>query len=559
MVNSERKENMFEKNKDFYPTPKRVIEKMMDGIQLELAHTILEPSAGSGNIVEWFKEKEQQKFSRWSKYTFNIDCIELDQNLRHILKGKGFRVVGDDFLNYQTMKKYDLIVMNPPFSNGYKHLLKALEIQEKNGGAIVCLLNAETIKNPYSAERKALQNKLDRLNANIEFINDAFIDAERKTNVEIALIKVIIPEKEEESFLINRLQKANEKKEENDNYKETQLVENDYIQGYIKQYNFELEAGIALIKEYHAMRPYILSSFEKDKKTGETIQTGGCILKLDLSSNTNGYSNKLSINSFIQEVRMKYWDALFKNPRFTGQLTTNLKKEFIGKVEELKDYDFSMYNIIEIKKQIFENVIKGVENSIVELFDELSHKYSYLDNTSNNIHYYNGWKTNKAHIINRKVIIPLNAWDLYFKKFRLGYSDVYTKLSDIEKCFNYLDGGLTDGVEALEILGDAEEKQQSKDIKFKYFNVTFYKKGTCHITFTNENLLKKFNIFGSQSKGWLPPCYGKKNYNDMTQEEKRVIDSFEGERNYQKVINNPKYYLSYNSMNLLEVSNKKVR
>lgn len=48
----------------------------------------------------------------------------------------------------------------------------------------------------------------------------------------------------------------------------------------------------------------------------------------------------------------------------------------------------------------------------------------------------------------------------------------------------------------------------------------------------------------------------KKNYNDMTQEEKRVIDSFEGERNYQKVINNPKYYLSYNSMNLLEVSNK---
>ena len=123
---------MFEKNKDFYPTPKRVIEKMMDGIQLELVHTILEPSAGSGNIVEWFKEKEQQKFSRWSKYTFNIDCIELDQNLRHILKGKGFRVVGDDFLNYQTMKKYDLIVMNPPFSNGYKHLLKALEIQCKH-------------------------------------------------------------------------------------------------------------------------------------------------------------------------------------------------------------------------------------------------------------------------------------------------------------------------------------------------------------------------------------------------------------------------------------------
>ena len=35
--------------------------------------------------------------------------------------------------------------MNPPFSNGDKHLLKALKMQEK-GGAIICLLNAETIR-----------------------------------------------------------------------------------------------------------------------------------------------------------------------------------------------------------------------------------------------------------------------------------------------------------------------------------------------------------------------------------------------------------------------------
>ena len=39
--------------------------------------------------------------------------------------------------------------MNPPFSEGDKHLLKAINIM-KNGGQIVCILNAETIKNPYS-------------------------------------------------------------------------------------------------------------------------------------------------------------------------------------------------------------------------------------------------------------------------------------------------------------------------------------------------------------------------------------------------------------------------
>ena len=87
----------------------------------------------------------------------------------------------------------------------------------------------------------------------------------------------------------------------------------------------------------------------------------------------------------------------------------------------------------------------------------------------------------------------------------------------------------------------------------KYFTVTFYKKGTCHITFNNDELLKKFNIFGSQHKGWLPPSYGKKAYKDMTAEEKAVVNEFEGEKEYNKVISNKEYYLfDGNNLNLLE-------
>ena len=89
----------------------------------------------------------------------------------------------------------------------------------------------------------------------------------------------------------------------------------------------------------------------------------------------------------------------------------------------------------------------------------------------------------------------------------------------------------------------------------KYFSITFYKKGTCHITFTNEELLKKFNIFGAQYKGWLPPSYGKKAYKDMTTEEKAVVNDFEGETEYNKVMNNTKYYLfDGNNLNLLETA-----
>lgn len=544
---------MFTDNKDFYPTPENLINKMLCDIDFKMIHSILEPSAGSGNIVEAIKKKEKFYSSTYNKVNYDIDCIEADQNLQSILKGKNFRVVYNDFLTYDTMKEYDLIVMNPPFSNGCKHLLKALEMQQRNGGAVVCLLNAETLKNPCTNDRQYLQRKLTEYNAKVEFIQDAFMDAERKTAVEIALIKVKLPDVQRDSFILDELRKAQEQREveENDSY---YLVEGDFFKAIVNQYKMEVEAGIKLIKEYYAMKPFILSEFGKDKETGETVQQGGCILQMDIIGNRDKYNNKLSINEYIREVRGKYWNALFENKKFIGQLTNNLQRDFYNKVEELKDYDFSLYNIYQLKIDMQKKVVKGIEDTIMELFEELSNKYHWYDETSGNIHYYNGWKTNKAWIINKKVIIPLKAYDDYYTdRFRPTHYDIVRKLQDIEKCFNYLDGGLTEAVELEESLKFAEEYGETKNIQLKYFTVTFYKKGTCHIVFNDDELLKKFNIFGSQHKGWLPPSYGKKTYKDMTPEEKAVVNEFEGEKEYSKVMSNRKYYLfDGNNLNLLE-------
>lgn len=546
---------MFTENKDLYPTPKNIIDKMLCDLDFTMIKSILEPSAGTGNIVDELKQKEKLYSNTYNKFTFDIDCIEIEQNLQYILKGKNYRVVHDDFLTYNTMKEYDLIIMNPIFSNGCKHLLKALEMQKRNGGAVVCLLNAETLKNPCTNERLDLQRKLTEYNAKIEFIQDAFVDAERKTAVEIALVRVQLPEVQRESFILDGLRKAQEQREVEET-ESTQLIDNDFFKAIVNQYQLEIEAGIKLIKEYFAIQPFILSEFGKDERTGETIQKGGCILSLDIGSNCNKYSNKLSVNEYIKEVRGKYWKALFENPKFTGQLTNNLRQDFYNKVEELSDYDFSLYNIYQLKIDMQKKVVKGIEDTIIELFDELSYKYHWLDETSKNIHYYNGWKTNKGWIINKKVIIPLSGFrDLEYSwgGFKPTHRDVISKLQDIEKCFNYLDGGLTDAVNLEESLKFAEEYEETKNIQLKYFTVTFYKKGTCHITFNNEELLKKFNIFGSQHKGWLPPSYGKKAYKDMTIEEKAVINEFEGEKEYNKVISNKEYYLfDGNNLNLLE-------
>src|SRR5690606_35774501 len=95
-----------------------------------------------------------------------------------------------DFLAYAGQDQFDLILMNPPFANGHKHLLKAIEIMYS--GQIVCVLNAQTIKNPHSRGRQDLVRILEELDADIEYIQDAFKDAENPTGVEVALISIEI-------------------------------------------------------------------------------------------------------------------------------------------------------------------------------------------------------------------------------------------------------------------------------------------------------------------------------------------------------------------------------
>lgn len=522
-------------NKDFYPTPEHLISKMFSKVNKNIIKNILEPSAGKGNIVDYLKNlKSYQRYGN-----FEIDCIEKDNELRKFLKGKDYKVIFDDFLKFDTMKKYDVIMMNPPFSDGDKHLLKAISLIQDYGGQIVCLLNADTLKNPYTVYRQDLKFQLEDYKAEIEFMEKAFVDSERKTSVDIAMIYINIPSKVKESDILKNLQKAKEHKTQKNQY--TQVVHNDFIEQIIEKYNFEVNAGIRLIEEYNLISPILKNSF---------VTGASEILQLKLNKDKK-YD---LINDFIESVREKYWNALFNNPHFAQAFTSNLLKEFHGKLSELAGYDFNHFNITEIQKELSAKMITSVEAAILELFDELSYKNSYNPEFQNNIHYYNGWKTNKAHKINKKIIIPLNASNWYSKELEYSWK-ISSKLTDIEKVLNYLNNK---DVESIDLEKTLELKLGlgiTRNIECKYFYLTFYKKGTCHITFKDDDLLLKFNIFGSQKKGWLPPKYGKENYENMEKDEQQIINEFQGEKEYNKVFNNPNLYLNLIN-NILMIENQ---
>ncbi|MGI6691067.1 MAG: DUF4942 domain-containing protein [Christensenellales bacterium] len=521
----------------FYPTPARVADKMLEGIIWPEVQDVLEPSAGKGDLADAVERQMTGRLRHnCDGNKDKIDCIELDENLRHILKGKGYRVVHDDFLTYETHKRYDLIVMNPPFFEGDRHLLKALQMI-RHGGQVVCLLNAETIENPYTFTRKELIKALESADEHsVTDLGNAFEQAERGAQARVYMVKARYNVQADESDLMADLRKASPIREvERD--ESGQIIKGDWREAIVDHYNYEVACGIKLISEWHGMLNLLQSSLKKESYSKP-------ILQLTMGDSRN---SSATVNPFIGQVRYKYWEALFSQPEFVKQLTSNLQTDLYNRLGELRNYEFSVYNIVALQHELSKQVIGGIEKTIMDLFDDWTRKYHWDENSVNR-HYFNGWRTNDAFAVNKKVIIPMygleDRWMTRKGGYRLKY-ETARKLSDIEKVFDYLDGGLTQSLRhAGQVVEEAVNDGQTRNIACKYFEVTLYKKGTCHIKFTDMDVIQKFNLFAARGKNWLPPSYGKKAYKEMDAEEKAVIDSFEGEESYNRVMARPDYFLT---------------
>lgn len=287
---------------EFYPTPSKLAGMMLAGIDWNNISTILEPSAGKGDLCE-AAQKAYKKAQGYYESSLFIDCVELDPNLQSLLLGKGFNVVFNDFMSFTTQKKYDIILMNPPFSVGEYHLMKAIRLQERYGGQIVCLLNAETLKNTYTNMRKLLVDKLKKLNASVQFVSNAFKHAERKTGVEVAIVRISIPKPEKRSIIIDELQKAEEYKRKSQSNADQMLTSGNPVERMIGEYNFEVQALTRLIEEYEGILPYIWNTRDTDYRYKTPILELKVLGKHDLD-----------VNRCMQAVRMKYWNS-FSNSR----------------------------------------------------------------------------------------------------------------------------------------------------------------------------------------------------------------------------------------------------
>ena len=518
----------------FYPTPAHLVRKMIEKVNFHFVDSMLEPSAGKGNLALPTIQAWRRSVGDYDGHkTPDMDCIEIDPNLRAILKDKGLRVVHDDFLTYNTRKEYSLIIMNPPFEDAARHILKAISLL-KPEGQLVALCNAETLRNPCTNERNLLVRTLG--DCSIEYLEGEFLTAERKTDVVTAMITYKAPASDLGDSLILEKLRAGHKYVDMSPERTAALAKSDYVEAIIDRYNYEVESGIKLIREYRAIEHMVSAT------------KGNYSATMSLSM---GYNERATETSWVRAVRHKYWSMLFADPRFVSQLTDNLRQDLYRKVTDLENYEFSYFNIKEIMIQMNAHVSEGVESTIMALFDDWTRKYHY-DENSKNRHYFDGWCTNDAFAVNKRVIIPLRAYTDWGSRIEPEFRahNVREKLADIEKVFNYLDGGRTPEKDLTAVLEEAEKTGKTDRIETKYFFLTFYKKGTCHIEFKNMDLLAKFNIFAARGKNWLPPSFGRQAYKDMNAAEKRTVDSFMGEkggRKYDAVVSHADYFLATGS------------
>ena len=526
---------MYKDNKDLYPTPKELANKMLSKVNWRDVKNILEPSAGLGHLVEAIKDYTHRHTN------YNISCIEIDNKCRNVLIGNNYNVIDSDFLAYNGLEQFDLIVANFPFSDGDLHLHKAIDVLFS--GQIVCLINAETIKNPFSNSRKSLIQKLNKLNASIEYIQNAFLDAERKTGVEVALI-YINKVQDVETELFNDIQQSEDNFE--DIKEENAIATKDNIHNIVQRYNQDKETVTNQIMDFYKNYKKV-SKYLTLGVVGQELDRHQKELKCEAGELTKIMKQRL--NDFAIKLKKDYWIEAMQLDEIKSKLTSKKRKELASELNSYCNMDFTENNIKIFIQNLVAKYPTMIDEAINEMFDKFT-EYAFRDGRnqnneySQNIHLFNGWKTNTAYKVNKKVILPFRAdgWEM-----KTLYSDKRDFFDDIDLVFNYFDSenkqnevleyqdksaynnkGTIQTDKTSEIVAYQLEKGEAKNIKTRYFNVTLYKKGTVHLIFNDLDMLRRFNLFVAKKRGWLP--------SDYSYSEKRNKDvDFETDKEYQQI------------------------
>lgn len=120
------------KDLQYYPTPRAVVERIIDQLHRLNGERILEPSCGCGRFMDALRDA--------GATVYGIEC---DAGRAAQSRAKGHTVLTANFLETVPTGDFDRVVMNPPFYGKHyaKHVKHAIEFL-KPGGILTAILPA---------------------------------------------------------------------------------------------------------------------------------------------------------------------------------------------------------------------------------------------------------------------------------------------------------------------------------------------------------------------------------------------------------------------------------
>lgn len=484
----------------FYPTPAALAARAWAKFKDRDFIRVLEPSAGAGDLA-----CARPGFGSGRGHAVTVDCWEIDITKHDALRKNGFTVVGFDFLTgAQTGSFYTHCIMNPPFAAGASHVLKAWDLLWD--AEIVAIVNAESVRNPFSQERKRLV-QLIADHGEVEFISGAFAgdDAERKTDVEIALIWL--------------KKTADVRKEVFGDMLEALEQDNETGAGLSGGYNAGYEVALPASEIEHQVRLFNLAvttmrqAVISEAKAGHYAALIGKTMA-DLSAGTSDPKKRDYSVATIRgnlatrygELKDRAWTSILRSTNVTDRLSAKAQKRLEAEFDSIKQLDYTVANIYGFLCGLIDKQSDIQCEMVEDVFDEISRYH-----TDGNAVLYKGWKSNTKH--------RTAAMRIRYTRFILPHNRSYShsldwdaerRLADFDKVFSLLSGERHDREGAYGLVRLFRERfddlRRGQRLASDYFECRYYQgTGTIHFYARRRDLIDRLNRIVGARRQWLPP------------------------------------------------------
>lgn len=486
--------NIFTDNPDFYPTPQPLIDQMLAEVDVD-GKVVLEPSAGKGDIVA----------ALLAAGAAQVLACENDPNLLWTLQmeqsgDSRFRFLRENFLQVRAedVSHIGAIVMNPPFSEAPEHILHAWEIAPE-GCSVVALCNNDSFEHNGRTVWQRLRETVSANGSHVS-ICGAFTGAERHTDVMIAMLTLHKQAASEDPFADYFL---SDEQDTPAGGSQQGIMPYNAVRDIVNRY---VEA-CRMFRQVDEMSKRINALAQYSENTDGSKYPYRPYLPITFGARTQeNRSTEVTFETYCKELQKYYWDVIFHKLNLEKYSTSKLREQLNRFIEQQHGMPFTMRNIYNVLDVVIQTNAERMRQTLVEAFDQIC---SFSDDNSSAGE---KWKTNADYMVNRRFIVPWmcegRSYGYDNPKVNITYNG-YHRLDDINKALCHLTGRSFDTIPSLiDFNGNTDWGQW---YEWGFFRIRFYKKGTVHCEFLDEDVWYRFNAEVARIKGWaLPKNTGKK-------------------------------------------------